>query len=370
MYVLGSMVEAVKPGGLVLDLQVIRPNPIVEVDGEVVGEIDGEPLFRMADAATAAVDTLVAQRTLVEQATDDHDVRRALRQRSRPARRLRRQAPTTPRRRPAGSTTHSRDRASCVNAVACDGSRCAKGTDRTTIWSQAQGSPLGDGSNRDTLPGPVVWSDANFLPNFSPNYLIHPHSISPYLRLFGSTMPLTTQPRHPLAGCHAEGREFESLHPLKTPAKRGFSSFATEPSSRTFSPFSPSLEPRFPKPAVRGFKSRNWLASTVSLSLMFGIFFGNIVLTPLWLQQQMGYTATWAGYAMAPMGILAVLTAPIVGRLVPPRSTGGSSASAWVWRRPSSCVPARPAAPGPGQPCRRPGPGRRTPPAAGPRRRR
>lgn len=65
------------------------------------------------------------------------------------------------------------------------------------------------------------------------------------------------------------------------------------------------------------FKSRNWLASTVSLSLMFGIFFGNIVLTPLWLQQQMGYTATWAGYAMAPMGILAVLTAPIVGRLMP-----------------------------------------------------
>ncbi|MEM5432073.1 DHA2 family efflux MFS transporter permease subunit [Cupriavidus oxalaticus] len=65
------------------------------------------------------------------------------------------------------------------------------------------------------------------------------------------------------------------------------------------------------------FKSRNWLGSTLSLSLMFGIFFGNIVLTPLWLQQQMGYTATWAGYATAPMGILAVVTAPIVGRLLP-----------------------------------------------------
>ena len=65
------------------------------------------------------------------------------------------------------------------------------------------------------------------------------------------------------------------------------------------------------------FKSRTWLASTLSLSLMFGIFFGNIVLTPLWLQQQMGYTATWAGYATAPMGILAVLSSPIVGRLLP-----------------------------------------------------
>jgi DHA2 family multidrug resistance protein len=65
------------------------------------------------------------------------------------------------------------------------------------------------------------------------------------------------------------------------------------------------------------FKSRNWVASTLALSLMFGIFFGNIVLTPLWLQQQMGYTATWAGYATAPMGILAVVSAPIVGKLMP-----------------------------------------------------
>jgi DHA2 family multidrug resistance protein len=65
------------------------------------------------------------------------------------------------------------------------------------------------------------------------------------------------------------------------------------------------------------FKSRNWLLSTITLSLMFAIFFGNIVLTPLWLHVQMGYTATWAGYATAPMGILAVLSAPIVGRLLP-----------------------------------------------------
>lgn len=76
MHVLGHMVEAVKPGGLILDLQVIRPNPSVEVEGRVVCEIDGEPLFRMADAATAAVDTLVAGGRLIEQAVDDHDVRK------------------------------------------------------------------------------------------------------------------------------------------------------------------------------------------------------------------------------------------------------------------------------------------------------
>ncbi|HEY9578911.1 DHA2 family efflux MFS transporter permease subunit [Sphingomonas histidinilytica] len=64
------------------------------------------------------------------------------------------------------------------------------------------------------------------------------------------------------------------------------------------------------------FLSRNWLISTVTMGLMFGLFFGNIVLTPLWLQQMMGYTATWAGFATAPMGILAVVSAPIVGRLM------------------------------------------------------
>ena len=76
MHVLGNMVEAVKPGGLVLDLQVIRPNPIVEAGGREACEIDGEPLFRTADAATAAVDALVRAGPLIEQAVDDHDVRK------------------------------------------------------------------------------------------------------------------------------------------------------------------------------------------------------------------------------------------------------------------------------------------------------
>jgi hypothetical protein len=76
VHVLRNMVEAVKLGGLVLDLQVIRPNPTAEVDGRVVCEIDGEPLLRTADAATAAVDALIRAGRLVEQAIDDHDVRK------------------------------------------------------------------------------------------------------------------------------------------------------------------------------------------------------------------------------------------------------------------------------------------------------
>jgi hypothetical protein len=74
--VLRRMLEALHPGGIVLDLQVIRPNPQVEVDGRVVCEIDGEPLFRWADAATAAVDARVEADDLVEEAVDDHDVRK------------------------------------------------------------------------------------------------------------------------------------------------------------------------------------------------------------------------------------------------------------------------------------------------------
>jgi hypothetical protein len=76
VHVLRKMVDAVGPGGLVFDLQVIRPDPVVESEGLIVCEIDGEPLFADADAATGAVDALVRSGVLVEEAVDDHDVRK------------------------------------------------------------------------------------------------------------------------------------------------------------------------------------------------------------------------------------------------------------------------------------------------------
>jgi hypothetical protein len=72
---LSRMIEAVRHDGLLLDLQVIRPNPRIELNGRLVAEIDGEPLFRWADAATAAVDARIRAGDLVEEAVDDHDVR-------------------------------------------------------------------------------------------------------------------------------------------------------------------------------------------------------------------------------------------------------------------------------------------------------
>jgi hypothetical protein len=65
---------ALVPGGVMLDLQVIRPNPAVEVAGAVVCEIDGSPLFVTADAAAAAVDAMLDAGALIEEAVDDHDV--------------------------------------------------------------------------------------------------------------------------------------------------------------------------------------------------------------------------------------------------------------------------------------------------------
>jgi DHA2 family multidrug resistance protein len=65
---------------------------------------------------------------------------------------------------------------------------------------------------------------------------------------------------------------------------------------------------------LRLFARRNFWSATLALSAAYAIFFGNLVLLPLWLQQTMGYTATAAGMAMAPVGLLAILLMPIVGR--------------------------------------------------------
>ena len=64
------------------------------------------------------------------------------------------------------------------------------------------------------------------------------------------------------------------------------------------------------------FKSRSFTLGTLALCLGYAVFFGNVVLMPLWLQTQLGYTATWAGLVAAPSGVTAVLVSPFVGRLI------------------------------------------------------
>lgn len=67
---------------------------------------------------------------------------------------------------------------------------------------------------------------------------------------------------------------------------------------------------------LRLFAGRNFWTGVLSISLGYGVFFGNVVLLPLWLQEFMGYTATWAGLVTAPVGLLAIIFSPIVGRNV------------------------------------------------------
>ena len=64
------------------------------------------------------------------------------------------------------------------------------------------------------------------------------------------------------------------------------------------------------------FRSRSFSLGTAALCLGYAVFFGNIVLMPLWLQSFLGYTATWAGLVSAPSGVTAVLTSLMIGRLM------------------------------------------------------
>ncbi len=71
------------------------------------------------------------------------------------------------------------------------------------------------------------------------------------------------------------------------------------------------------QPAVdlRLFTRRNFAMGNIAMCLSYGLFFGSNLLLPLWLQQQMGYTASWAGLVAAPAGLVAVMFTPVFSRL-------------------------------------------------------
>ncbi|MBV6325642.1 DHA2 family efflux MFS transporter permease subunit [Duganella violaceipulchra] len=68
---------------------------------------------------------------------------------------------------------------------------------------------------------------------------------------------------------------------------------------------------------LRLFKGRNFLGGTVAISVAYGVFFANLVLLPQWMQQYLGYRSVDAGMATAPLGIFAVLLAPVMAKLMP-----------------------------------------------------
>src|SRR6202044_659204 len=60
-----------------------------------------------------------------------------------------------------------------------------------------------------------------------------------------------------------------------------------------------------------------FLGGTIAISVAYAVFFGNLVLLPTWMQQYLKYRSVDAGLATAPLGIFAVLLAPVMAKIMP-----------------------------------------------------
>jgi MFS transporter, DHA2 family, multidrug resistance protein len=67
---------------------------------------------------------------------------------------------------------------------------------------------------------------------------------------------------------------------------------------------------------LRVFRHRGFTGAVITIAITYGVFFASILLVPLWLQTNMGYTASWAGFTTALGGVFAVVMSPIVPRLM------------------------------------------------------
>ncbi|MDR5807539.1 DHA2 family efflux MFS transporter permease subunit [Caballeronia sp. LZ019] len=68
---------------------------------------------------------------------------------------------------------------------------------------------------------------------------------------------------------------------------------------------------------LRLFAGRNFFGGTVAISVAYGVFFGNLVLLPQWMQQYLNYRSVDAGLVTAPLGVFAVILAPVMGKVLP-----------------------------------------------------
>jgi len=65
---------------------------------------------------------------------------------------------------------------------------------------------------------------------------------------------------------------------------------------------------------LRLLRHRNFKYGTLALVLSYSAYFAINLLLPQWLQRNLGYTATWAGFAAAPLGIIPLALTFFVGR--------------------------------------------------------
>jgi DHA2 family multidrug resistance protein len=68
---------------------------------------------------------------------------------------------------------------------------------------------------------------------------------------------------------------------------------------------------------LRLFRQRNFAGGTIAISVAYAVFFGNLVLLPQWMQEYLNYRSVDAGLVTAPLGVFAVILAPVMGRVLP-----------------------------------------------------
>jgi DHA2 family multidrug resistance protein len=66
---------------------------------------------------------------------------------------------------------------------------------------------------------------------------------------------------------------------------------------------------------LRVLRHRGFTAGSIALPIGFGTVYSSVVLVPLFLESVVGYTSTWSGYALATMGLFAIMLAPLAGRI-------------------------------------------------------
>ena len=73
---------------------------------------------------------------------------------------------------------------------------------------------------------------------------------------------------------------------------------------------------RHPVVDLRVFRDRNFAFGFTQIGIMGFVLYASAVLIPQFAQQQLGYTATWAGLVLAPGAVLLIMLIPIVGKVL------------------------------------------------------
>ena len=76
------------------------------------------------------------------------------------------------------------------------------------------------------------------------------------------------------------------------------------------------LRAKHPAVNLRVFADRNFALSWFSIAMMGFVLYATAIVIPQFAEQDLGYTALWAGLVLAPGGVALVMLIPLVGRIM------------------------------------------------------